>query len=373
MSALLHGGPDAQGVPRWDFSTNANACGPCPQTLAAVQAADATHYPDPRYTALRARLAAFHGVVPERVLLAASASECIHRLTAWQARHGARCVGVPAHAYCEYAQAARAWGLAVEQGDAALADADLLWACEPASPLGGAHAPWPPALSDDGIAQPLPTVVLDRAYAPLRLSGTPSLNDAQLQCVWQLFSPNKALGLTGVRAAYAIAPRGQEQSVAKLDAMAPSWAIGAHGVAMLEAWVRPEVQAWLDQSRATLRQWKLLQIEGLSALGWTCLPSETPYFCAQPALADGQPVPAAQWDAWLAATRIRGVKLRDAASFGLPGHVRLRVAGPAAQDALLQALCWVNAGWEAGSAPWRAREGSGTIQALQPDTLVSAA
>ena len=46
-----HGGPDAQGVPLWDFSTNANACGPCPEALAAVQQADATRYPDPAYTA----------------------------------------------------------------------------------------------------------------------------------------------------------------------------------------------------------------------------------------------------------------------------------------------------------------------------------
>ena len=26
MTARFHGGPDAQGVARWDFSSNANAC-----------------------------------------------------------------------------------------------------------------------------------------------------------------------------------------------------------------------------------------------------------------------------------------------------------------------------------------------------------
>ena len=69
-----HGGPDALGVPRWDFSTNANACGPCPMALAALQQADARHYPDPAYTHLRERLAAFHGVARQRMVLAASAS-----------------------------------------------------------------------------------------------------------------------------------------------------------------------------------------------------------------------------------------------------------------------------------------------------------
>ena len=52
----LHGGPDAAGVPVFDFSTNSNACGPCPEALHAVQSADATRYPDPAYTALRAAL-----------------------------------------------------------------------------------------------------------------------------------------------------------------------------------------------------------------------------------------------------------------------------------------------------------------------------
>ena len=60
----VHGGPDALGVPAHDFSTNSNACGPCPAVLSALQQANATRYPDPAYTALRAALAALHGVTP---------------------------------------------------------------------------------------------------------------------------------------------------------------------------------------------------------------------------------------------------------------------------------------------------------------------
>ncbi len=330
MTLQPHGGPDALGVPRWDFSTNANACGPCPAALAAIQAADASRYPDPLYTALRARLAAFHAVAPERVLLAASASECIHRVTAWQARLGARHVAVPKHAYGDYAHAARAWGLAVGQGEAAMAHADLIWACEPSSPLGGAQPHWPYALIDGDLTVARPTVVLDGAYAPLRLSGTPSLGNAQLHRVWQLFSPNKALGLTGVRAAYAIAPLGCEEAVTELDALAPSWVVGAHGVALLQAWTEPAVQTWLDQSRTTLRSWKTRQMEVLTNLGWVCHPSDANFFCAQPVLA-----PALDLSTWLARLRQQGIKLRDATSFGLPGWVRLGVLEPAAQDALV--------------------------------------
>ena len=77
----VHGGPDQCGVPLFDFSTNSNACGPCPTALAAVMQADATQYPDASYTALRQQLAAFHGIDAQRVVLAASASEFIFPIT----------------------------------------------------------------------------------------------------------------------------------------------------------------------------------------------------------------------------------------------------------------------------------------------------
>jgi histidinol-phosphate aminotransferase len=332
------------GVPRFDFSSNSNACGPCPPALAAVQTADITRYPDPHYTALRAQLAEFHGTEPGRILLAGSTSECIFRLTAWVARQGGTTVCLPRHAYGDYAQAALAWGLELTFDPVR---ASLVWACEPSSPLGGPHSPWPPGWqtalanrqTEAVLDHPAP-VVLDCAYAPLRLSGAPSLSAAQRHRVWQIFSPNKSLGLTGVRAAYAVAPQGMDAAVQALDALAPSWPLGAHGVALLHAWVLPEVQAWLDNSLHCLRQWKTRQIDMLCELGWTCLPSEANFFCAYPAPLQGlcaNDAPA-QWTTELAHLRQAGIKLRDAASFGLPGHARLGVLPPMAQDALRAAL-----------------------------------
>ena len=174
--------------------------------------------------------------------------------------------------------------------------------------------------------------MLDRAYEPLRLSGAPSLSAAQLSRVWQLFTPNKALGFTGIRAAYAIAPLGDDVAIEKLNQLCPSWPIGAHGVAMLQAWVQTEAQSWLADSLAVLGGWKKRQIAVLESLGWVCLPSEANFFCAKPALPPGQDVPYL-----LAALRGRGIKLRDTASFGLPGHVRVSVQAPEVQDVLRQA------------------------------------
>ncbi|TAL64549.1 MAG: aminotransferase class I/II-fold pyridoxal phosphate-dependent enzyme [Burkholderiaceae bacterium] len=324
-----HGGPDAQGVPIHDFSTNSNACGPCPDALMVVQQADAAHYPDPAYDALRRRLGAFHGVPVRRIVFAASASEFIFRITAAVARRGGRAVHLPNHGYGDYAKAALAWGLQALRGDAAAGDAQLVWCCDPSSPLGRAQ----PGLGEqlDALV-PEAVCVLDLAYEPLRLQGHLALRAGQRDRVWQLWTPNKALGLAGIRAAYAIAPAGPVGSAlqAQVERLAPSWPLGAHGAALLDAWTTDRVQRWLAQSRETLRLWKAHQQALLrDELGWTCLPSEANFFCARPVLSYRMTLQQS-----LAGLRAHGIKLRDCASFGLPGHVRVSVQPPAAQAAL---------------------------------------
>ena len=133
----VHGGTDSAGPVRWDFSTNINAAGPCPQVLQAVAQADVSRYPDPRYTALRERLAAWHGVTPARVLFAASASEFIQRVTAVGQRLAPGPVALPALAYGDYASAAMACRRSVLIDDDAFAIAPTRrWSADPSSALG---------------------------------------------------------------------------------------------------------------------------------------------------------------------------------------------------------------------------------------------
>ena len=369
QTARPHGGTDALGPVRWDFSSNANACGPCPVALHAVQQANPQRDPDPAYTLLRSALAGLHGVATERVLLAASASECIQRITAWRWRAGDRQVWTPPHAYGDYTHAAQAWGLQLTtlpglstganrstflaDSVATLAESkqqgQLRWLCDPGSPLGQSESAQilaavlsglphttrnqsgltlpSSAQSGEGSHGPHVTLVLDRAYAPLRLLGQSALSPEQLEKVWQLWSPNKALGLTGVRAAYAIAPLGAEADVLALDALAASWPIGVHGEAMLQAWTLTETQRWVEQSRPTLSQWLAALRATLQNHGWTCAPTDTPYFCAKPpSLLDAS------------ALRRHGIKCRDATSFGLPGWWRWSAQPPEALAALDAAL-----------------------------------
>lgn len=327
-AARVHGGADAQGAPRFDFSTCSNAAGPCPQALAAVQAADATRYPDPESSAVRLALAALHDVDPARVLVAASASEFIQRFTAVTARLWPGAVRVPPLAYGDYAHAAAAWGRHVARGEEGAAAAHtLLWYAEPTSPCGEDAAP-PAAEAAQLGRQP---TVLDAVYAPLRLQGETGWSAAARDAVFVLHSPNKALALTGVRAAYAIAPRAAQYDVpalcAALAAATPSWPLSAQGQALLLAWACADVQHWVRGSHAVLRPWKRELEQALAARGFVLRTSVTPFFVAQPPRA-------------VDAQRLRAVDVavRDAASFGLPGWWRLSAQPPAAQAALLQAF-----------------------------------
>jgi histidinol-phosphate aminotransferase len=220
-------------------------------------------------------------------------------------------VHAPQPGYADYGHAAQAAGLRRAQAG----DALLVWHTEPGSPDGCAQRV--PATREGAV------LVVDRAYAPLRLDGVAPVLPAQ---AWQLVSPNKALGLTGVRGAYAIAPAGAEALQADLAALAPSWPLGAHGVALLAGWAAAQTQDWLADSLPTLREWKRQQLECCAELGWQCANSVVPFH-----LATGPDA------ASLLRLRALGIKLRDTTSMGLPGRVRLGVQPPRAQQALRDA------------------------------------
>ena len=176
------------------------------------------------------------------------------------------------------------------------------------------------ALARIAAAAPGCWCVIDSAYEPLRLQGGASV--VPPSC-WQLHCPNKALGLTGVRAAYLIAPTAAEAHAVQV--LAASWVLSAEGVAMLMRWHDEATQAWLASCREQLRLWTAEQRAMLAAMGWQQSATATPFWLARP-MQD------------LSGLRALGIKLRDAASFGLPGFVRISALPPASQQALLKAL-----------------------------------
>jgi histidinol-phosphate aminotransferase len=333
----VHGGPDAGAPVRWDLSTNANPFGPLAPVAQAVAAADRSRYPEPGYAALRSRLAQWHGVAAEQVMPAASAGEWIWRFTlALRQAGGARRVWLPAPGYGEYRAAAAALGAACGCYDTLSADAplpslepgDLLWICEPNNPTGGSLGSSRLAHWITAAVERQAEVVLDLAYEPLRLDGA-ALPDAARQA-WQLWSPNKACGLTGVRGAYALAPAHRLDAAHGLRGLAPSWVLGADGAAMVSAFASVEAADLLAAQRQAMAVWRGDWIAALRVRGWVVGDGVTPFLLARP------PGSAALAPLWHAAWRQRGFKLRDAASFGLRGWVRVGISAPAVRGALME-------------------------------------
>lgn len=315
----VHGGTDDGPPVAHDFSTNASPLGPPPALLRAVQAADRSRYPDPQYRALRRRLAPAAGH-EDLVLPTAGGAEGLRRLTLAALLTGHCEAWVPQPGFGDYALAAQALGLAVKPyarpQDIRPTAPALVWVCEPCNPTGESAAGWP-AL--DGHL-----VVVDSAYEPLRLSGTAPTLPAG---AWQMVCPNKALGLTGVRAGYLIAPAADAVWAHALS-LAPSWVLSAEGVALLMHWPDDSTQAWLADARAQLRGWTAAQRALLAGHGWAQPHAScTPFWLARPPRAD-----------MAARLRERSIRVRDATSFGLPGWVRLATQPPPAQQALHQAL-----------------------------------
>jgi histidinol-phosphate aminotransferase len=218
-------------------------------------------------------------------------------------------------------------------GDAQAPVPVLVWLCEPCNPTGESlPATFWPALMAAAAHRPM-ALAIDRAYEPLRLQGSDPVPLEAAGRMWQCLSPNKSLGLTGVRAGCLLAPEADPLGLRPLIAsLAPSWVLSAEGVAMLQALPLPETQAGLAEARPVLAAWAAAQRRMLDGFGWQQRESVTPFWLARP------PWPDDQLPRRLARLRGQGIKLRDAASFGLPGWLRLSAQPPASQRALADAL-----------------------------------
>jgi len=317
----IHGGTDAGPAPRYDFSTNANSLGPDPYALAAIQAADPSRYPDPLYTQLHQALAAFHGVAPEQVAVGGGTSEIIHRLTRWRYLRGPMLIFPPT--FSEYARAAQPAELPLLRAADAesflslLPRATLAFLCVPNNPTGEIYAFIEEAAHI--AVQYRIALVLDLAYYHL-LPNPPALPPN----AWRMYSPNKAHGLTGVRAGYLVAP----QSLLHFRNLAPSWVVGVHGEAFLQATLQPSSQGWLASTREELWRLRKQLANGLRALGLEVQESPANFLLVKVGRAT------------LVARRLRseGIRVRDCTSFGLPEWLRLSAQPVEAQEALLEAL-----------------------------------
>lgn len=319
----IHGSTDAGPTPKYDFSSNANALGPNPIVLAAIQSADPTHYPDPFYTELQQALAEFHQVNPSQIAVGAGASELIMRLTRWRRSAGAVLTLMPT--FGEYARATRLAGLSIYEAQTAaefcnhLADVKLAFLCIPNNPTGAIH-PQDFLTQVAQIAQQSGTIVIaDLAY--LALTQT---NIQIPPTFWQLYAPNKAHGMTGIRAGYLIAT----EDLNDFRNAAPSWVLSVHGEIFLRSAIQSESQKWVQETREFLWEWRdqlRSQIQELELQ-------------QQWSQANFGLVNVGNATAVTQALRQQDIRVRDCTSFGLPEWIRISAQGVDAQQGLINAM-----------------------------------
>ena len=340
----FHGGPGHEQdgeYPRVtaDLSTNVNPYLPDEAVRQAVAGAALGAYPDPASSGARALLAEAWKIDAERIRIAPGASELIYRVARCWIRPGSPVV-VCGPTFGEYRRAVRLEGgefhevrgtapgftLPVER----FADRvtrlrpPLAFLCTPNNPTGE-------ALSDATVAwladqMPAGTLlVVDesyRSFAAGRLAPPHLPGDDR---VLHLRSFTKDLGVPGLRLAAGIA------ALAILDPLvraAPPWSVSSVAQAALSAALAPAALVRLENSLARIAAQREALSAELARRGWSPRPSATGFVLAAVSRAA----------ATAHALRLRGIRVRHAASFGLPGHIRVAVRRRAEEDRFLAAL-----------------------------------
>lgn len=317
MEGFDHGATDSGPEPIADFSSCCHPYGPCPSVVEAVRQADPTRYPDPSYRRLREVLGDVHGTDADRIVPGSGVSELILRMVG--AVPGDVLAWSPS--FVEYRRAAHVHGRGfLEASDARswierVPRSGVAFLCQPNNPDGSVHSR---AFLDEAANECRSKgcrLVLDLAYADFCPSFPSLAEGADL-----LFAPNKKFGMTGIRAGLAVCA--DAAFAARLAARAPSWVVGAHGVAFLQASIGSDAGIWFDHHRSRVRQaWANLGAL-LAGQGWRTHPSDTHFLAAQPPPGSRDIEPALHSAHWTHLLRSRGIRARDLSNTGMPGWLR---------------------------------------------------
>ena len=305
--------------------------------LRAIAGARLDRYPDPRAPRARQALAGLWGVAPARIAIGNGAAELLWTLCQWLCRGGGSLVVVEP-AFCEPALAAEAAGVPVHRfrtqaaqdfaiDPDALADfararaARVLYLASPQNPTGLVV----PTAVITAVATALPgvTILLDEAFLALSHAWA-AARDSLPDNVVRVRSLTKEHALPGLRVGGLIGPA---PLIDRLESMRPAWTVSAPALAAaaaaaaLEDFVADVRARWLADTAALA--------SAVGSLGLPVLPSATVFHLVQVGDAAG--------------LRRRlllrhHVLVRDCASFGLPGHIRVAGRGRDDCQRLLEAL-----------------------------------
>jgi histidinol-phosphate/aromatic aminotransferase/cobyric acid decarboxylase-like protein len=332
-----------------DLSVNVNPYGPHPDVVDAIQRARLDVYPDPEATAVREALGARWSVTPERVAFGNGASELLWALAHVLVPGGGRLLLVEP-AFSELRAAAEAAGASIAS-----------WRAEPASGLvpdlailareidqthpavvalatptspSGAAVPHDAILS---LAFDHPRIhfLLDESFLSLS-DGHADLDEPLPDNVLRVRSMTKDHALPGLRVGYLLAP---PELVRAVDSVRQAWPTGT--LAQAAALAAVALEPFVAESRSRLRSDRRALAKGLRTLGYAPLPSTAPYLVFD----------AGDAAALRARLLRRGVLVRDCASFGLPGFIRVAARPEPDRERLLEALAQEQSALGGGGAP----------------------
>ena len=270
-----------------DLSVCLNPCAPDVSTLVAAHARAVRRYPDPSRAS--SALAGALDVDGDRLVVTNGGAEAIALVAA----------ELPSGDVdpCDFSLYARHLA-SVEPGAPR-------WRSNPHHPTG--------LLADAGMR----AAVWDEAFYPLA-TGTWSRRDPDAIVVGSL---TKLFACPGLRAGYVVAP--EPQLALRLRARQPEWSVNTLVCSILpELLAAADLSAWSAAVAELRRQLDaLLRVHGL-----------------RPERSDANFVFVREAPRLRDELAAQGVLVRDTASFGAPGGVRIAVPGPAGMDRLARAL-----------------------------------
>ena len=319
-----------------DFSANVNPYGPSPAVREALARVSLEGYPDRECLELRVALADSLGVPPDGILPGNGASEIIW-LTAWAFLRPGDRVLVVGPTFGEYSRAAEfmrarvtTWRARAELSfapeQAKIAEMleslppRLVFLCNPNNPTGAVLPP--EAIAAWARQYPRTLFVVDEAYLPFA-AGLDSVLSFEVENVLVLRSLTKNCGLAGLRLGYAV---GEASVIALLRRAQPPWSVNALAQAAGVAALRDPTHQQVSLARLAHAKQEL--VGSLTRLGLAPVPSVTAFFLLH--VGNGA--------AFRQALLRRGILVRDCASFGLPGHIRIAARQPEENERLLAVI-----------------------------------
>lgn len=319
------------------LNTNENPFGPSPRALEAIReaAADTLRlYPDPQATALRAALAAYHGVRPEQVFVGNGSDEVLAHAFVALLKHDAPLL-FPDITYSFYPVYCRLFGIAYET--VPLDEAMRIRIADYRRSAGAIIIPNPNAPTGIALSRaeivtlldehPDAPVVVDEAYVDFGAeTAIPLVASYPNLLVVQTVSKSRALA--GLRVGYAIGDADLIDALTRVKDSFNSYPLGrpaqAGAIASLED------EAYFQQSRVRVIESRERLTRGLKEAGFEVLPSLANFVFARH--------PAHEGAALAAVLREQAVIVRHFSATRISDYLRITVGTDEQTDRLLSAV-----------------------------------